>query len=482
MTARCPQTPIQSLVPEYVPNSACVRDQRLTPSGDRSNQTLVAICYRIAGHVKDAAKEDGTTARKMRASPFSRWRLFCLRPAPRAVARRYEMTDWSPRTRAVHTGTRRSQYGEVAEAIYLTQGFVYDSAEQAEARFIETGPDEFIYARYGNPTVRMFEDRIADLEGTEDAFATASGMAAVNGALCGLLKAGDHVVSAKALFGSCLYILEEVLTRYGVEVTFVDGTDLDAWRNAVRDDTKAVFLETVANPTLEVVDLNSVAEIAHAKGALVLVDNVFATPVFGHALRDGADVVIYSATKHIDGQGRCLGGVICGTKEFIRKTAEPYLKHTGGALSPFNAWVMLKGLETVHLRCNAQATSALEIATALEGHNKLAKLAYPHLPSHPQYEVAKRQMDTGGTVVALSVDGGKEAAFRFLNALQIVTISNNLGDSKSLVTHPATTTHQRLTDAQRDALGIDDGMVRLSVGLEDAGDLLADITQALAQV
>ena len=392
------------------------------------------------------------------------------------------MTDWSPRTRAVHAGTRRSQYGEVSEAIYLTQGFVYETAEAAEARFIETGDDEYIYARYGNPTVRMFENRIAALEGTEDAFATASGMAAVNGALCSMLKAGDHVVSARALFGSCLYILEDILPRYGVEVTFVDGTDLDAWAAAVRDDTKAVFLETVANPTLEVIDLKAVAEIAHAKGALVVVDNVFATPVFGHAIRDGADVVVYSATKHIDGQGRCLGGVILGSKDFIRKTAEPYLKHTGGALSPFNAWVMLKGLETVHLRCDAQADTALKIATALEGHNKLANVAYPHLPSHPQVAVAKRQMDQGGTVIALDISGGKTEAFRFLNALKIVTISNNLGDSKSLITHPATTTHQRLTDEQRAELGITDGMVRLSVGLEDSDDLLADIKGALEMI
>ena len=394
----------------------------------------------------------------------------------------YDMTDLSPRTRAVHAGTRRSQYGEVAEAIYLTQGFVYDTAEQAEARFIESGDDEYIYARYGNPTVRMFEDRIAALEGTEDAFATASGMAAVNGALFSMLQAGDHVVSAKALFGSCLYILENLLPRFGVEVTFVDGTDLDAWRAAVRDDTKAVFLETVANPTLEVIDLAAVAEIAHAHGATVVVDNVFATPVFGHALRDGADVIIYSATKHIDGQGRCLGGVILGTKDFIRKTAEPYLKHSGGALSPFNAWVMLKGIETMHLRCNAQADTALKIATDLEGHNKLSKIAYPHLPSHPQYEVAKRQMDKGGTVIALDIAGGKPEAFRFLNALNIVTMSNNLGDSKSLITHPATTTHQRLTDAQRAELGITDGMVRLSIGLEDCADVLADINAALDMI
>ncbi len=389
------------------------------------------------------------------------------------------MTDWKTRTKLVHAGTRRSQYGEVAEAIYLTQGFVYDTAEAAEARFIETGPDEYIYARYGNPTVRMFEDRIAALEGTEDAFATASGMAAVNGALTSLLRAGDHVVSARALFGSCLYILEEILTRYGVEVTFVDGTDLDQWRAAVRPGTKAVFFESMSNPTLEVIDVAAVAEIAHAVGALVIVDNVFATPVFSRAVDLGADVIVYSATKHIDGQGRCLGGVICGTKQFVRKVAEPYLKHTGGALSPFNAWVMLKGMETLDLRVRAQADSAMALAEALDGHAKLARVIYPGLAAHPQHATAAAQMDGFGTVLALDLAGGREAAFRFLNALEIVTISNNLGDAKSIITHPATTTHQRLSPAQRESLGIGEGLVRLSVGLEDTDDLIADVTRAL---
>lgn len=389
------------------------------------------------------------------------------------------MQDWSPRTKSVHAGTRRSQYGEMSEAIYLTQGFHYESAEQAEARFIESGPDEYIYARYGNPTVRMFEERIAALENSEDAFATASGMAAVNAALMGYLQAGDHVVSSRALFGSCLYILENILPRYGVEVSFVDGTDLEAWQKAIRTDTKAVFLETISNPTLEVIDLKAVAKVAHSVGALVMVDNVFATPVFGHAIADGADVVIYSATKHIDGQGRCLGGVICSTTDFIRKTAEPYLKHTGGALSPFNAWVMLKGLETMELRCHAQADAALGIASTLDGHAKLAQVIYPHLPNHPQFDTAKALMEKGGTVIALDLAGGKDAAFKFLNALQIVSISNNLGDSKSLITHPATTTHQRLSNDQRVQLGIGDGLVRLSVGLEDQKDLLNDIEQAL---
>lgn len=391
-------------------------------------------------------------------------------------------TDWKPRTTLVHEGIRRSHYGEVSEAIFLTQGFVYDSAEAAEARFLEAGPDEFIYARYGNPTVRMFEERIAALEGAEDAFATASGMAAVNASLMSMLKAGDHVVSSRALFGSCLYILEEVLRRYGVEVTFVDGTDLGQWRAAVRADTRCVFLESVANPTLEVIDIEAVAGIAHAVGAAVVVDNVFATPVFSRVLEQGADVLIYSTTKHIDGQGRALGGVVLGTTEFIRKTAEPYLKHTGAAMSPFTAWLMLKGLETLDLRVRAQAETALHLARNLEGHEKLERVLYPYLASHPQHEVARRQMGAGGTVVSLDIAGGKEAAFRFLNALEIVTISNNLGDAKSIVTHPATTTHQRLSEERRAALGIGPGLVRLSCGLEDAGDLLADLSRALATV
>jgi O-succinylhomoserine sulfhydrylase len=388
---------------------------------------------------------------------------------------------WKSKTQLVHAGTRRSQYGEVSEAIFLTQGFVYETAETAQARFIEVGDDEFIYARYGNPTVRMFEERIAALEGAEDAFATASGMAAVTGTLFSALKAGDHIVSAKALFGSCLYIVENLLVRFGVEVTFVEGTDLDDWRAAVRPDTKLCFLEALSNPTLEVIDITGVAEIAHENNALLVVDNVFATPIFQRTLALGADVVIYSATKHIDGQGRCLGGVVLGTKEFIRKTLEPYLKHTGGALSPFNAWVMLKGLETLDLRCNAQADTSLEIAAALEGHSKLEQVIYPGLPSHPQYELAASQMTKGGTVLSLVLKGGQVAAFRFLNALDLIIISNNLGDSKSLVTHPSTTTHQRLTNEQRAALGISDGLVRISFGLEDTVDLMQDIKQALNQ-
>jgi O-succinylhomoserine sulfhydrylase len=314
-----------------------------------------------------------------------------------------KMKTWNKRTKAVHAGIRRSQYNEVSEAIYLTQGFVYDTAEAAEARFIEAGPDEFIYARYGNPTVAMFEDRIAALEGAEDGFATASGMAAVNGALTSLLKAGDHVVSARALFGSCLYILEEILTRFGVEVTFVDGTDLTAWEAAIRPDTKVVFFESISNPTLEVIDIKAVSKLAHAVDATVIVDNVFATPVFSDALGQGADVVVYSATKHIDGQGRALGGIILGTKDYIRKTVEPYMKHTGGSMSPFTAWMMLKGLETMDLRVRAQAATALRLAAALETDDALQQVIFPGLESHPQHALVQAQMGEGGTVMAIQV-------------------------------------------------------------------------------
>ena len=388
------------------------------------------------------------------------------------------MTDWNTRTKLVHSGSRRSQYGEMAEAMFLTQGFAYDSAEQAEARFLDCGDDEFIYARYGNPTTRMFEERIAAIEGTEDAFATASGMAAVNGALFSFLRPGDHVVSARALFGSCLYVLE-LLAKFGVEVTLIDGLDLAAWRANVHPGTKAVFLESVSNPTLEVIDIAAVAVIAHAHGALVVVDNVFATPVFSKAVQLGADVVVYSATKHIDGGGRALGGVICGTRDFIRTVAEPYLKHTGAAMSPFNAWIMLSGMQTLDLRVRAQAANAQGLAEALEGHPKLAQVIFPGLPSHPQHATAMAQMGSGGTIVTFDLAGGRDAAFRFLNALEIIKISNNLGDAKSIATHPATTTHQRLPEDQKAVLGITPGLIRLSLGIEDGRDIIADVMAAL---
>ena len=391
-------------------------------------------------------------------------------------------SKWSRRTKAVHAGIRRSQYGEISEAIYLTQAFCYPSAEAAEARFLEAAEDEFIYARYGNPTVAMFEDRMAALEGAEAGFACASGMAAVNGALMAMVKAGDHIVSSRALFGSCLYILEDILSRFGVEVTLVDGRDLDAWRAAIRPDTKMVFLESVSNPVLEVIDLKSVAKMAHAVDALVVVDNVFATPTHSYAIDCGADLVVYSTTKHVDGQGRCLGGIILGPREIVRGPIEAYLKHTGGAMSPFNAWVMLKSLDTLDLRVNAQCDAADQLANALADHPKLEKVIFPGHPSHPQHSLAMQQSPRGGTVLAIEVKGGKEATFRFLNALEIFTISNNFADSKSIVTHPATTTHQRLSAALRATLGISDGIVRVSCGLEDPADLLADLHAALEAV
>lgn len=384
-----------------------------------------------------------------------------------------------PRTRLVHAGTRRSQFAEMSEAIFLTQGFAYPDAESAEARFKGEDPG-FIYARYGNPTVAMFEDRIAALEGAEAAFATASGMAAVNAAMMSLLRAGDHVVSARALFGSCDWIVRTLLPRFGVETTLVDGADLSAWAAAMRPNTRVCFFESPSNPTLELVDIAGVAEIAHAHGARVVIDNVFATPIFQRPLEHGADVVVYSATKYIDGQGRCLGGVVLGSERFVRDELEPYMKHTGGAMSPFTAWVMLKGMETLDLRCRAQAESAALIADALALNPAVTRVIYPGREDHPQRALAKRQMSAGGAVIAFEVAGGQAGAFRFMNALRLVLISNNLGDAKSIATHPTTTTHQRLGEEARLALGIAPGLVRLSVGLEDPADLLDDLTWALA--
>jgi len=392
------------------------------------------------------------------------------------------MTNWSKRTKAIHAGTRRSQYGEVSEAMFITQGFVYTSAEDAEQRFIQSGPDEFIYARYGNPTVRMFEDRIAALLGYEDCFACTSGMAAVSGALTALLKAGDHVVSSRALFGSCLYVLEEILGRFGVEITLVDGTDNAAWDAAIRPDTRLVFFESISNPTLEVVDIRHIVKAAHAVGALVLADDAMATPVYSYAQECGVDLSLVSTTKHVDGQGRLLGGAIVGSKELIRGPIETYMKHTGGAMNPFTAWTHLKSLETIELRVRAQAAAALQVAEALNGHPKLAKVRYPTHPAHPQYDLAISHAESGGTVVAFDVAGGRDACFRFINALEIFTISNNFADTKSIVTHPATTTHQRLPQEQKDTLGISMGTIRLSVGLEEPADLIADLMSALDKV
>ncbi len=386
---------------------------------------------------------------------------------------------WRLATKLVRGGTMRSPFGETSEAIFMTSGFRYDSAEAAEARFKNEQPG-FVYSRFANPTVEMFETRMALLEGAEAARGVASGMAAVNAALMCQLKAGDEVVSARAVFGSCRYIVEELLPRFGIKSTLVDGTDLKAWEAAITKRTKAVFLETPANPTLELIDIRAVAEIAHAVGARVIVDNVFATPVLQKPLELGADIVIYSATKHIDGQGRALGGVILGSEAFVRDELTVYLRHTGPALSPFNAWVMLKGLETLELRIARHVDNATSVAAALAGHPQIEQLLFPGLQSHPQYDLAKRQMAGPGNMVAFRVKGGKAGAFKALNALKLVDISNNLGDAKSLVTHPATTTHQRLSVEERAKLGIDDGLLRLSVGLEDPLDVIDDLNQALA--
>jgi len=393
-----------------------------------------------------------------------------------SAARRYR-----PETRLLHAGQMRSNFGETSEALYLTQGFVYDSAEQCAARFKGEALG-FLYSRFSNPTVAMFESRMAAFEGAESARATASGMAAVTTALIGQLRAGDHVVAAKALFGSCRWVVEELLPRFGVASTLVDGLDLAQWRAAVRPNTKTLFLESPTNPTLDVIDIAAVAEIAHAAGATLVVDNVFATPLWQSPLALGADCVVYSATKHIDGQGRCLGGVILASEEFIQKHLHMYLRQTGPCMSPFNAWVLLKGLETLHLRVRRQTETAAAIAEALSAHGKIKRLIYPGRPDHPQAETARKQMRAGSTLVAFEIDGNQAATFRFLNALELIAITNNLGDAKSLVTHPATTTHQRLTPEQRAELGITDGLVRFSAGLEHPDDVIEDVLAALNAV
>lgn len=386
--------------------------------------------------------------------------------------------NYRPETRLVHGGTLRSQYGETSEALFLTQGFVYESAEQCEARFTGNDPG-FLYSRFSNPTVAMFERRMAELEGAETARATATGMAAVTTAILAPLRSGDHVVAAKALFGSCRYIIEDLLPRYGISSTLVDGMDLDQWRKAMRPNTRTCFLESPTNPTLDVVDIAAVAEIAHAGGARLVVDNVFATPIWQSPLALGADVVVYSATKHIDGQGRCLGGVILSSEQFIQEHIHTFLRQTGPSISPFNAWVLLKGLETLAIRVRQQTETAAAIADALASHPKISRLIYPGRDDHPQAAVVKKQMRGGSTLVGFEVKGGKPAAFRTLNALKIACISNNLGDSKSIVTHPATTTHQRLTPEARAELGISEGFIRFSAGLEHRDDLIEDLQAAL---
>jgi len=384
-------------------------------------------------------------------------------------------------SRLVHSGSLRSQFGETSEALFLTQGFVYDSAEQCEARF--TGDDAgFQYSRFSNPTVFSFEQRMAEFEGAEAARSTATGMAAVTAAMLAPLRAGDHVVASKAMFGSCRYVVEDLLPRYGIESTLVDGLDLDQWQRAVRPNTKTFFLESPTNPTLDVLDIGAIAEIAHAAGARLVVDNVFATPIWQSPLQLGADVVVYSATKHIDGQGRCLGGVVLSSQAFIEEHIQMYLRQTGPSLSPFNAWVLLKGLETLAVRVEKQTSNAAAIADALAGHPKVPRLVYPGRADHPQAATVKKQMGAGSTLVGFEVKGGKAEAFRFLNALKLVKISNNLGDAKSLVTHPATTTHQRLKPEARAELGISEGFIRLSAGLEHKDDLIEDLLAALDKV
>ncbi|TMJ22369.1 MAG: O-succinylhomoserine sulfhydrylase [Alphaproteobacteria bacterium] len=394
-------------------------------------------------------------------------------PASASPTARYR-----PETRLVHSGSLRSQYGETSEALFLTQGYVYDSAEQCEARFKGEDPG-YIYSRYSNPTISMFERRMIELEGAEAGRSTATGMAAVTTAILAPLKAGDHVVASKAMFGSCRYVVEDLLPRYGIASTLVDGLDLDQWKRAMRPNTRSCFLESPTNPTLDVLDIPSIAEIAHQGGARLIVDNVFATPIWQSPLALGADVVVYSATKHIDGQGRCLGGVILSSEAFIAEHIHNFMRQTGPSMSPFNAWVLLKGLETLAVRVRAQTETAAKVADMLATHPKISRLLYPGREDHPQAALVKKQMRAGSTLVGFEVKGGKAGAFRFLNGLKISRISNNLGDSKSLVTHPATTTHQRLAPEARAELGISEGFVRFSAGLEHPDDLIEDLHAAL---
>jgi O-succinylhomoserine sulfhydrylase len=387
---------------------------------------------------------------------------------------------WRSQTKLVRGGTNRSAAAETSEGLFLTSGYVYGSPEEAEQAF-KGEKDRFIYSRYANPTIAMFEERMALMEDTKHCVATSSGMSAVFASLLCQVQVGDRVVASRALFGSCLYIINDLLPRYGVETELVDGTDLDQWEAALSRPTKAVFLETPSNPTLEIIDIAAVSERAHAAGARVIVDNVFASPILQKPMKLGADIVMYSATKHIDGQGRVLGGTILfNDTGYLEDYLKPFMRHTGPCLSPFNAWALLKGLETLELRVRRHCENARHLASSMVEQPRVLRTLYPELKSHPQQELAMRQMEEGGTMISFEVDGGKEGAFRFLNALKLVDISNNLGDAKSLMTHPATTTHQRLSDEERAALGITPGLVRLSVGLEDVNDLQEDLAQALA--
>ena len=391
--------------------------------------------------------------------------------------RKSDPSTWGDATKLVRGGLDRTKHGETSEALFLNSGFVYDQPETAESRF--AGEDDgYVYGRYGNPTVTMFEERLALLEGAEACYAVASGMAAVFGALACQLKAGDHLVASRALFGSCYQIVTSILPRFGIKTTLVDGHDLNAWKEAITSDTRCVFLETPSNPGLEVIDLEAVCAIAKARGANIVVDNIFATPILQRPLEYGADVIVYSGTKHMDGQGRVLGGAIMSTRKFKDDQLKPFLRHTGPSISPFNAWVLLKGLETMKLRVEAQSHAALKVAQALEAMPGIARVLYPHLDSHPQALLCRKQMKLGGTMVTFEVEGGKKKAFDLLRNLGIIDISNNLGDAKSLMTHPASTTHRNIGAEARAMMGITDGMLRLSVGLEDTADLIGDLMQA----
>ncbi|MGI9371879.1 MAG: O-succinylhomoserine sulfhydrylase [Hyphomicrobiales bacterium] len=387
--------------------------------------------------------------------------------------------SWREATKLVRGGLDRSHNGETAEPIYMNSGFVYPDGETAAARFAGEA-EGFVYARYGNPTVEMFEQRMRLLEGAEACYATASGMSAMFGALACQVSAGDHIVSSRALFGSCYQIVSNILPRFGVKATIVDGRNLDEWNEAIKPDTKLVFLETPSNPMLEMTDIAAVAEMARKVGACVVVDNVFATPILQKPLELGADVVAYSGTKHIDGQGRCLGGAILSTEEFKEEQLKPFLRHTGPSLSPFNAWIMLKGLETLRLRVDHQSAAAKDIAEWMSEQSVVKTVLYPELESHPQVNLCQKQMSAGGTMVTFEVDGERDVAFDILRRLQVIDISNNLGDSKSLITHPASTTHRNLGEEGRAAVGITESMLRLSVGLEDIDDLKEDLAQALS--
>jgi O-succinylhomoserine sulfhydrylase len=387
---------------------------------------------------------------------------------------------WRRQTLAVRGGQRRTPFQETSEALFLTSGYAYEGPEEAEARF--KGAEGYTYSRYANPTVSIFEERMALLEGAPVGRATASGMAAVTASLMCCLKAGDHVVASRALFGAIRYVLEEILTRFGIAVSVVDGSDLSAWRSAMRKETKVAFLETPSNPTLEIVDIKAVSEIAHTNGARVIVDNAFASPVLQRPMEFGADVVVHSSTKFIDGQGRALGGIILCREDYLKDHLQLFLRNTGPSISPFNAWIHLKSLETLELRVRAHCANATRIADYLAREDKVRRVLYPFREDHPQHKLAREQMSGGGGVVTFEVEGGKEAAFRLANALKLIDVSNNLGDTKSLLTHPATTTHQRMSPEARAQAGVTDGMLRIAVGLEDSEDLCEDLDEALKAV